>query len=209
MPPFSSTIRRRCLVFSRRCLSVVDDVVRRCLAKDANERFQTAGEVIRELHHACDSIARARTQPPPPADVSSHFWRWMAGILIAALAGFVGWGIVGFPRWPTSAPGQIRSVAVLPLQNLSSDPEQQYFADGMTEQLIADLATTAGLRVIAPKFGHAVQNGPEVRARHRTGVAGRCDCRRVSASDRRSGSNRDEIDQRNHRRDHMGPDVRA
>ena len=48
--------------------SVVDDVVRRCLAKDANERFQTAGDVIRELQHACDSIARARTQPPPPTD---------------------------------------------------------------------------------------------------------------------------------------------
>ena len=35
---------------------VVDDVVRRCLAKDANERCQTAGDVIRELQHACDSI---------------------------------------------------------------------------------------------------------------------------------------------------------
>ena len=141
--------------------SVVDDVVRRCLAKDASERFQTAGEVIRELHHACDSIGRARTQPPPPVDVSSHFWRWMAGILIAALAGFVGWGIVGFPRWPTSAPGQIRSVAVLPLQNLSSDPEQQYFADGMTEQLIADLATTAGLRVIAPSSVMQYRTAPK------------------------------------------------
>ena len=72
--------------------SVVDDVVRRCLAKDVNERFQTAGDVIRELQHACDSIARARTQPPPPTDGSSQLRRWMAGILIAALAGFVGWG---------------------------------------------------------------------------------------------------------------------
>ena len=141
--------------------SVVDDVVRRCLAKDANERCQTAGDVIRELQHACDSIARARTQPPPPTDVPSQLRRWMAGILIAALAGFVGWGIVGFPRRLTKAPSQIRSVAVLPLRNLSSDPEQQYFADGMTEQLIADLATTGGLRVIAPSSVMQYRTAPK------------------------------------------------
>jgi len=128
---------------------VIDGLVRRCLAKNANDRFQSAGDLIRELQHAGDSIVRAGTRSLS-AYVPGQSSRWMAGILIAALAGFVGWGIVGgLQRWSTGASGQIRSVAVLPLQNLSSDPEQQYFADGMTEQLIADLAATGGLRVIA------------------------------------------------------------
>lgn len=47
------------------------------------------------------------------------------------------------------APRQIHSVAVLPLQNLSGDPAQQYFADGMTEQLITDLAQVSSLRVVS------------------------------------------------------------
>lgn len=43
----------------------------------------------------------------------------------------------------------IRSIAVLPLRNLSSDPAQEYFADGMTESLISDLARIKALRVIS------------------------------------------------------------
>ncbi len=43
----------------------------------------------------------------------------------------------------------IRSLAVLPLENLSHDPEQEYFAAGMTDELITDLANTSGLRVIS------------------------------------------------------------
>jgi TolB-like protein len=44
---------------------------------------------------------------------------------------------------------RIEALAVLPLENLSGDPEQEYFADGMTETLIGDLARIASLRVIS------------------------------------------------------------
>ncbi len=47
------------------------------------------------------------------------------------------------------AAGRIRSLAVLPLENLSKDPEQEYFADGMTEALITDLGKISELRVIS------------------------------------------------------------
>jgi TolB-like protein/DNA-binding winged helix-turn-helix (wHTH) protein/Tfp pilus assembly protein PilF len=43
----------------------------------------------------------------------------------------------------------IRSIAVLPLANLSADPEQEFFADGMTDELIADLARIRALQVIS------------------------------------------------------------
>jgi len=44
---------------------------------------------------------------------------------------------------------QVRSLAVLPLQNLSGDPTQEYFADGMTEELITELAELGSVRIIS------------------------------------------------------------
>ena len=52
------------------------------------------------------------------------------------------------PAIPTAAgPGWVKSLAVLPLQNLTGDPKQEYFADGMTEALIADLGKIGALQV--------------------------------------------------------------
>ena len=45
--------------------------------------------------------------------------------------------------------GPIASLAVLPLENLSHDPEQEYFADGVTDELITQLANVSALRVIS------------------------------------------------------------
>jgi TolB-like protein len=43
----------------------------------------------------------------------------------------------------------MQSLAVLPLDNLSGDPSEEFFADGMTDQLITDLAKVGSLRVIS------------------------------------------------------------
>jgi TolB-like protein/DNA-binding winged helix-turn-helix (wHTH) protein/Tfp pilus assembly protein PilF len=52
-------------------------------------------------------------------------------------------------RSPGSTPMGIRSLAVLPLENLTGDASQNYFADGMTDELITDLAQISALRVIS------------------------------------------------------------
>lgn len=53
------------------------------------------------------------------------------------------------PPAPSAAPHTIGSIAVLPLDNFSGDPTQEYFVDGMTDELTTDLATISALRVIS------------------------------------------------------------
>ena len=69
-------------------------------------------------------------------------------LLVLAASGSAFWLVRAVSR-PTSAAPRLRSLAVLPLENLSGDPSQEYFADGMTEQLITDLAKVGSLRVIS------------------------------------------------------------
>jgi TolB-like protein/Tfp pilus assembly protein PilF len=76
--------------------------------------------------------------------------RGLVGVL-AGLALITATVYVGFKVWPKgeSPKPQARSIVILPLQNLSGDPRQEYFADGMTEELIADLGQVSALRVIS------------------------------------------------------------
>ena len=69
--------------------------------------------------------------------------------MVAALLGSLGWKIVRGRRVPLSSALHVRSLAVLPLANLSGDPEQEYFADGMTEELITELSRIGSLKVIS------------------------------------------------------------
>ncbi len=55
----------------------------------------------------------------------------------------------GAREWLQSRTTPIRSIAVLPLENLSGDPEQEYFADGMTDELITTLARLGNVRVVS------------------------------------------------------------
>ena len=76
---------------------------------------------------------------------------WPARRVIIALAAVLSLLILAVwlfrPRG--SPPTGIRSLAVLPLENLSGDAAQNYFADGMTDELITDLAQISALRVIS------------------------------------------------------------
>ncbi|HWY21557.1 MAG TPA: tetratricopeptide repeat protein [Candidatus Acidoferrum sp.] len=85
--------------------------------------------------------------------VAPKRWLWLTRGAIVTLAFVI---IISFsilsvwrfrPRGP--APAGIRSLAVLPLENLSGDASQNYLADGMTDELITDLAQISALRVIS------------------------------------------------------------
>ncbi len=82
------------------------------------------------------------------------------GIAVAALFSFD-------KRWfKAGTSNRIQSLAVLPLHNLSADPEQEYFSEGMTDELITDLAKTSGLRVIShtsvERYKNTKQQLPEI-----------------------------------------------
>jgi TolB-like protein/DNA-binding winged helix-turn-helix (wHTH) protein len=87
-------------------------------------------------------------------EVSARRWRLQSlripafAILILAGLGIAVWRPASKPH-SANANGALRSIAVLPLQNLSGDPSQDYFVDGMTEELITDLAKISSLRVIS------------------------------------------------------------
>jgi TolB-like protein/DNA-binding winged helix-turn-helix (wHTH) protein len=82
--------------------------------------------------------------------------RVVVGVLAGLLAGslllgmVLGFNLANSRDWlrRRSNP-QVRSIAVLPLQNLSGDPTQEYFADGMTDELITELAELGSVRVIS------------------------------------------------------------
>jgi TolB-like protein/DNA-binding winged helix-turn-helix (wHTH) protein/lipopolysaccharide biosynthesis regulator YciM len=78
------------------------------------------------------------------------------GVVLAAifllgivLAGGLGARYLRKPSVVTAPPDQITSLVVLPFENLSADKDQAYFADGMTDELIAHLAKIRSLRVIS------------------------------------------------------------
>jgi len=83
--------------------------------------------------------ARPERLLPPRA------WKLFALIVLALGASFAAWKL---GVWPRPAP-VIRSLAVLPFESLSNDASQDYFADGMTDELISDLGQISALRVIS------------------------------------------------------------
>jgi serine/threonine-protein kinase len=114
----------------------LERVITRALRKRRQERFQQASEL-------CAELGRVRREIGSP-------WPRRGAVaalgLVLILAG-IGWRL-GWLR-PGLRPGEVQSIAVLPLANLSGDPAQEYFADGMTEELITEIAKIASLRVIS------------------------------------------------------------
>ena len=77
-----------------------------------------------------------------------RLWPFVAAAVCFSGIALWGWRQSHNPPPIPTVPA-IRSLAVLPLQNLSGDPSQEYFADGMTEALIGRLSMIHGLRVVS------------------------------------------------------------
>jgi TolB-like protein len=128
----------------------LDRTIHRCLEKNPAARFQSAADLAFALRSIAENSGHRDSAPPPK---KGPRWRLrIAGVgLLLTLAVTAG-VLLRFQnhRWlgGTGEP-TIHSLAVLPLENLSKDPDQDYFAIGMTEALIGDLARIKALRVIS------------------------------------------------------------
>jgi len=125
-------------------------VVEKALEKDPADRYQSMRDLVVDLRR----LTRQTGEPVAPVAMRpKRAWKWATAVGTTVIAAaIVTWSAIG--RTPTRpAPGagasQIRTIAVLPLRNISGDPEQQYFADGMTEVLTTSLAQISALNVIA------------------------------------------------------------
>ena len=122
------------------------ETIERCLDKDPGRRYQAAHDVSLALR-AIPS-RRSTMWSVLRYQIGRGKWGGLAAAIFIIATAIAGWRFVRGPK--NAASPRVESIAVLPLQNLSGDTQQDYFTDGITEALSTDLARLTGLkRVIA------------------------------------------------------------
>jgi serine/threonine-protein kinase len=132
-------------------------VIHKALEKEPGDRYDSVTQLVDDLrairtrldHPTWERMVSPLGKSGGRGGSSRRVWLGFAAFL--ALGGAFAWWQLGGARETSSAPAYSGrpSIAVLPLQDLSPQPEQEFFADGMTEELITNLAKIRGLRVIS------------------------------------------------------------
>ena len=125
----------------------LERAVTRCLRKDPARRFQTMADLkvtLAEVKEESDSggLGGSFTRQPRRSRRRLRTAAIAAGALLLS-------GTVAVWRLRGPTPTRIESLAVLPVKNDSGDPSQEFFADGMTDALIAGLAQIKAVKVIS------------------------------------------------------------
>jgi serine/threonine-protein kinase len=125
----------------------LERIVNKAVAKNTNARYQHIDEILVDLRSLqTDFASGASKQRLTAAKFSKKKRFYLYGGFATVLIFLI--GIILFRGARETYPKH-DSIAVLPITNLSGDPELEYFADGMTEALITDLAQISALKVIS------------------------------------------------------------
>ena len=129
-------------------------LIMRCLEKHPADRPQSAADLLTTL----DAVQTDHGTPAGPAATRRRNMRIAAvaaGVVLVA-AGVIYAMVNRRDRTGSGQPGtQLRSVAVLPLSNVGGDPKDEYFSDGMTDELANALSKLPGLRVASRTSAYA------------------------------------------------------
>ena len=135
-------------------------IVERCLEKDPNERFQTARDLVFALEETSGapatvpstaSTSSTSVAPPAPLPRARPVRWWMGALAVVIVA--VG-ALLLRPGWRekffrAGGAGPIPSLAILPFENASKDPDAVYLSEGLTESLIDRMSRVSSLKVMA------------------------------------------------------------
>ncbi|HKE07143.1 MAG TPA: protein kinase [Candidatus Acidoferrum sp.] len=152
----AAILRERAPLITPPLPPILQSVIDRCLDKDPGQRYQSAGEVRAALEAASTgSRSNEYLRVLSRREGGNHRSHLVRNLILLVLL-VVGVAEVGhwyYVKWAAKnrkvMVGAIQSIAVLPLENLSGDSSQDYFADGMTDALITELSQIKKLRVIS------------------------------------------------------------
>jgi serine/threonine-protein kinase len=137
-------------------------VVEKAMEKEVTERYQTMQEVVIDLRRMVRHSAEIETHASTP---KRSYLRYAAGVAVLAAAIAIGlwWRPSSAPAAGSGGVASVRSIAVLPLQNLSRDPDQDFFGRHDRGADHQPRAAQLHRRHLA-HVGHALQGHHEKRA---------------------------------------------
>ena len=116
-------------------------IIDKALSKERSERYQHIDEMIADLQRVRRETSNIATSAPQKSKIF-----WIVALIIAVLTVV---GVYFFYPKLASTPANRKSIAVLPFKNLSSSKEDEYFSDGIAEDIRTQLSNIADLKVIS------------------------------------------------------------
>ena len=148
----------------------LEQVVAKALCKDREDRYQTARELLLDLKRVKqrlefesvsglvrDAAAPVTRSKGEPVARRSWLWALAAGVVVLVAVGSL-WLARRAPETPVKPETPV--IAVLPFKNLSAEKDSEYFADGLTDELIRNLSLIEGLEVRSRTSSFAFKDKP-------------------------------------------------
>ncbi len=151
----------------------LEEILQNALRKDRDERYQTARELLGDLHTLKGELELAG--PARAGVIVRQIKRHKPGVLLMLAVAILAAGAFAYSFFfvaPPPPPNE-KSIAVLPFENLSEEKSSAYFADGIQDEILTRLSKIADLKVISrtstQRYKHTSQSPSKIA--HQLGVA--------------------------------------